>query len=334
MARPLRRLAILGGGSWGTALGIVLAPNCAQVCTIVHNPDSARDVQSARENVRYLPGFRLPDNVSFLHDPEEGLRGADVVLIAIPSAFLRAALAELRHLLPPDAVLVNATKGLEPGTLLRMSEVIAASTGFPAARILSLSGPTFALEVARGFPAAVVVAGAKQPVSRIQKSFARPSFRVYSSEDLTGVELGGALKNVVAIGAGIVTGLGLGHNAVAALITRGLAEITRLAVALGAQPRTLAGLAGLGDLVLTCTGDLSRNRQLGIELTQSHSAREVLLRSTKTTEGVRTSGVAVELGKHFHVEMPIASEMCAVLESGRPPREAIQRLMERSLKGE
>lgn len=330
----MRRLAVLGGGSWGTALSVVLAPNFDQVCTIVHNPDHAREAAAARENRLYLPGVALPRNVAFVHNPAQALSEAEAVLIAVPSVFLRQALADVRDLLPPGALLISASKGLEPVTLLRMSEVIEDATGFSPDQILSLSGPTFAREVAQGLPAAVVVAGPIEPVRCAQALLARPTFRVYASQDLIGVEIGGALKNVVALGAGIVTGLGLGHNAVAALITRGLAEITRLAVALGAQSRTLAGLAGLGDLALTCTGELSRNRQLGIELSVSGSAHEVLLHSNRTTEGVRTAGVAVELGKRFQVEMPIAGEMRAVLEFGRHPRHAIQRLMERSLKEE
>jgi glycerol-3-phosphate dehydrogenase (NAD(P)+) len=270
----------------------------------------------------------------FTADAQPALENARIVVIAVPSAFVRSALAKQRQFIPPDALIVSATKGLEPGTLLRMSEVIANEANVSPDRILALSGPSFAVEAARGLPTAVVVAGANEPVRLVQSAFARPSFRVYSSEDLIGVEIGGALKNVVAIGAGIATGLGLGHNAVAALITRGLAEITRLAAAMGAQSRTLSGLAGLGDLVLTCTGDLSRNRQIGIALSQSHSAREVLLGNTRTTEGVRTASVAVDLGKRFNVETPIANQMCAVLEAGRSPGEAIRRLMERSLKEE
>ncbi len=328
------RLAIIGGGSWGTALGIVLAPNYAQVCTTLHNAQRAAAVESARENAAYLPGIPLPANLRFTADAQSCLTSARIVIVAVPSSHLRAVLTEQSQFISPDALIVSATKGLEPDTLLRMSEVIAEQARVSPDRVLALSGPSFALEAARGLPTAVVIAGANEPVRLVQAAFARPSFRVYSSEDIVGVEIGGALKNVVAIGAGIATGLGLGHNAVAALITRGLAEITRLAVALGAQSRTMAGLAGLGDLVLTCTGDLSRNRQLGIALSRSHSARDVLLTNTRTTEGVRAARAAVDLGNRCGVETPIADQMCAVLESGRSPDEAIRRLMERSLKEE
>jgi glycerol-3-phosphate dehydrogenase (NAD(P)+) len=215
-----------------------------------------------------------------------------------------------------------------------MTEVVRQAIGVSTERVLALSGPSFATEVAGSKPTAVVVAGRNEPVLQVQTAFARPFFRVYSSEDVTGVELGGALKNVVAIGAGMAAGLDLGHNAVAALITRGLAELTRLASAMGAQARTMGGLSGLGDLVLTCTGEMSRNRQLGVELTRSEKATEVLCLNTKTTEGVRTAGVAEELGIRMGVDMPIASQVNAVLESRRSPVQAIRSLMERSLKEE
>lgn len=330
----MKRLAILGGGSWGTALAVALAPNFESVRIWMHDAALAEKAQAMRENPRYLPGIALPGNAEATADPAHCLHQADLVLVAVPSAYVRRIAGEFADLIPPDAPVVSATKGLEPVTLLRISEVIAEAMGDRDGRVLALSGPSFAREVAQGCPSAVVVAGRNEPVRRVQAALARPLFRVYSSEDITGVEMGGALKNVVAIGAGMATGLGLGHNAVAALVTRGLAEITRLAAALGAQPRTLAGLAGLGDLVLTCTGDLSRNRRLGIELTLSNKARDVLDSNAMTTEGVRTAGVAVELGMRLGVEMPVASQVRAVLESGRSPSEAIRQLMERSLKEE
>ncbi len=330
----MSQLAIIGGGSWGTALAIVQSPNFSKVCTIVHNPELAREMAEKRENRHYLPGARLPDNVEITRDWEDALQRASIVLVAVPSAFVRSTITRLRGSIPEEALVVSATKGLEPGTLQRMSEVIADSAGIDPERVLVLSGPSFAIETALGLPTAVVVAGPAELGRQVQGAFARPSFRVYSSEDRVGVELGGALKNVVAIGAGMAAGLGLGHNAVAALITRGLAEITRVATAMGAQPRTLAGLAGLGDLVLTCTGELSRNRQLGIRLSQSASACDVLSESRATTEGVRAAAVAVDLGRRLAVSLPIAEEMRAVLEAGRPAAEAIRRLMDRSLKEE
>ena len=336
----MRCLAVLGGGSWGTALSVVQAPNFDEVYTVMHNLDLAREIQSQRENRRYLPGVRLPDNILISANARQSVPQADVILVAVPSAYVRSTVAGVQGLIAKDALLVSAAKGLEPGTLLCMSQVIAQAAAIDADRILALSGPSFAIETAQGLPTAVVLAGCIEPGRRLQSAFAGPTFRVYSSEDRVGVEIGGALKNVVAIGAGMAFGLGLGHNAVAALITRGLAEITRLAAALGAQPRTLSGLAGLGDLVLTCTGELSRNRQLGIQLSQAgpHSAlssvSHVLSKSSSTTEGVRTAAVAVELGRRLNVTMPIAEEMQAVLHGGRSPADAIRRLMDRSLKEE
>ncbi len=330
----MNRLVVLGGGSWGTALSVVLAPNFNEVCTILHNPEAASQVSAARENSRYLPGIALPENLRISAEPAQAVESASVICVVTPSRYVRAAAGCLRGRTRHDAIIVSAAKGLELETELCMSAVIADASDIPEERIVVLSGPSFAAETAAGSPTAVVVAGLLEPVLQVQQAFARPTFRVYSSEDRIGVEMGGALKNVVAIGAGMACGLGLGHNSVAALITRGLAEITRLASACGAQPRTLAGLAGLGDLVLTCTGDLSRNRQLGIALAQSASAREVLSLTTSTTEGVRTASVAVAMGKRLNVNMPIAEQMQAVLESGRSPADAIRRLMERSLREE
>jgi glycerol-3-phosphate dehydrogenase (NAD(P)+) len=300
----------------------------------MHDRRLAEEAQAARENARYLPGIPFRGNMEATADAACCLEEADLVLVAIPSVYVRWILGEFAEMIPRDVPVVSATKGLEPLTLLRMSEVIGEAIGAPDGRVLALSGPSFASEVAEGRPSAVVVAGRNEPVRRVQAALARPLFRVYSSEDIIGVEIGGALKNVVAIGAGMATGLGLGHNAVAALVTRGLAEITRLAAALGATPRTLAGLAGLGDLVLTCTGEPSRNRRLGIELTQSNKARDVLESNKMTTEGVRTAGVAVQMGSRLGIEMPIAAQVSAVLESGRSPAEAIRQLMERALREE
>jgi glycerol-3-phosphate dehydrogenase (NAD(P)+) len=330
----LKHLAVLGAGSWGTSLAVTLAPNFETVGLWMHDAARAEAVQEARENAHYLPGIPFPDNLGITDDARLCLEEVDLVLVAVPSTYIRLTVGEMAEWIPKKALIVSATKGLEPVTLLRMSSVIAEATGVSEDRVLALSGPSFASEVAQGLPAAVVVAGRNEPVRRVQPMLARPAFRVYSSDDIVGVEMGGALKNVVAIGAGMASGLGLGHNAVAALITRGLAEITRLAAASGAQPRTLSGLAGLGDLVLTCSDGPSRNRRLGIELTQSNKASDVLKSSQMTTEGVRTASVAVELGTRFRVEMPIAAQVSAVLESGRSPTEAIRQLMERSLKEE
>jgi glycerol-3-phosphate dehydrogenase (NAD(P)+) len=330
----VKRLAIIGGGSWGTALAVVQAPNFPEVRVLVRDPEMAGAVAIDRENRRYLPGITIPDNVRFSSYANEVLPNSAVICVVVPSAHMRSTLSSVKDFIPADSIVISATKGLEPGTLLCMSQVIAQAASIAPDKILVLSGPSFAIETAQGLPTAVVVAGPGETALRLQNAFAGPTFRVYSSEDRVGVEVGGSLKNVIAIGAGMAFGLGLGHNAISALVTRGLAEMTRLATAMGADPRTLSGLAGLGDLVLTCTGDLSRNRQLGIELSRSVSVSDALAASVTTTEGVRTATVAFELGKRLNVTMPIADEMHAVLVTGRPPAEAIRRLMDRSLREE
>jgi len=329
-------LAIIGGGSWGTALAIVLAPRFESVRLWVYEKDLAQRMCASAINDIYLPGFPLPANVAVLNDLPPTLDGAEIVLSVMPSHLVRPLYQQMRPSLKPDMSLVSATKGLETGTLLRVSEVIhkVIEPAFPP-RIAVISGPTFAREVARGDPTALVVASADHKLAEnIQSAFSGPTFRLYTSPDPVGVEIGGAVKNVVAIGAGVCAGLGLGHNAVAALITRGLAEITRLAMAMGGQPKTLAGLAGLGDLVLTCTGDLSRNRNVGMELAAGRKLPEIVESMKMVAEGIKTTAATVDLARRHSVEMPIAQQMHAMLELGRPPRDAIRQLMERSLKGE
>ena len=250
----------------------------------------------------------------------------------MPSHHARRVHRSLREHLDPahNTIFVSATKGLEQGTLLRMSEVVAQETG--STRVAVLSGPTFASEIAQGEPAALVVASSEASIANhVQARFAGPAFRLYTNSDPIGVEVGAALKNVIAIAAGVCRGLGLGNNSVAALITRGLAEITRLAVAMGGEPRTLAGLAGLGDLVLTCTGDLSRNRMVGMELGKGRKLSEILAGMQMVAEGVETTAVAVELARRHHVDLPITTQMDLVLNQGKSPREALRDLMERSL---
>jgi glycerol-3-phosphate dehydrogenase (NAD(P)+) len=252
----------------------------------------------------------------------------------MPSHHVRAVYGRMQPFLTGSMVFVSATKGIETGSLDRMSQVVRGECPFPA-RVATLSGPTFAREIAKGDPAAVVIASLDEDLAlSIQAAFSGPTFRLYTNPDQTGVELAGALKNVVAIGAGIVQGLGLGSNTMAALVTRGLAEITRLAVAAGGQASTLSGLAGLGDLVLTCTGDLSRNRQVGIELGKGRSLDNILASMKMVAEGVETTYAAVDLARHFKVEMPITMQMNAVLREGKPPQDGIRDLMERSLKSE
>jgi len=327
---------VIGGGSWGTALAIVLAPRFEQVNLWVHEPHLASRMAEHRVNSMYLPGCRLPANVNVQNDLEPVLAGAEIVLSVVPSHHLRGIYEEMQPYLRPDALYVSATKGIENVTLFRMTEVIRDVTapGFRP-RVAALSGPTFAREVAAGEPTAVVIASEDEDAARtIQAAFSGPTFRLYTNSDVVGVEVGAALKNSIAIGAGICRGLGLGSNAVAALVTRGLAEITRLAIAMGGKPLTLAGLAGLGDLVLTCTGDLSRNRSLGLELAHGRTLEDVVNSTSMVAEGIQTTYGAVDLAKKYHVEMPIVAQMYAILHEKKAPREGIRDLMERSLKPE
>jgi glycerol-3-phosphate dehydrogenase (NAD(P)+) len=344
----LTNLAIIGGGGWGTALACVLAPRFDRVNLWVREPDLARRIEHTRINDVFLNGVTIPASVRILTSLEAALDAADIVVSAMPSHAVRDLYTAMLPHLRPAVPIVSATKGLESGTMLRMSEVIrsvvsertgrtvrCAQAEEDAFRIAVLSGPTFAIEVARGIPTALVVASADQSlVEEIQTRFSGPTFRVYGCSDPIGVEIGGALKNVIAIGAGIIDGLKLGHNAIAALITRGLAELTRLAAAAGALPETLSGLAGLGDLVLTCTGDLSRNRQVGLKLASGMQLDAILESTPTVAEGVTTTAVALKLAARYGVDLPIAAEMHAVLSEGRPPEVAIQRLMTRALRSE
>jgi len=325
-------VAVLGAGSWGTALAAHLGRRAHAVRLWARDPDLARHIREHGSNPRYLPGVSL-EGVSATSDLAEAVRDAEMVAVVVPSEFCRATYRALRAHLGPAAVLVSATKGLEIDSRRRMSEV--ALEEVPGHPLAVLSGPSFAVEVAHGQPTTVVVASAELAVAEaVQRAVSSGVFRAYSSDDVTGVELGGALKNVIAIAAGIVDGLGYGHNTVAALITRGLAEITRLATALGARPETLFGLAGLGDLVLTCTGALSRNRRVGQALGAGRSLRDALAELNMVAEGVRTTLAACALAEAAGVEMPIADQMRAVLYDGKPPREGVEELMLRSLKRE
>lgn len=330
------KLAVIGGGSWGTALSIALAPRFEQARLWVYEPDLAARMAASRENDIYLPGFRLPDSVEIATALDAAIAGCEIVLGVMPSHHARALYERLAPIADPSAIFVSATKGLETGTLLRVSQVMQATLGrrFPP-RVTVLSGPTFAREVALGDPAAVVISSEDaDAVARIQSAFSGPALRLYTNSDPVGVELGAALKNVIAIGAGICQGLGLGGNAMAALVTRGLAEISRLTVAMGGRRETLAGLAGLGDLVLTCTGDLSRNRTVGIELAKGRPLADIVGSMRMVAEGIQTTFAAADLAGIHGVEMPIVQQMNAILKLGKPPREAIRDLMERAPKPE
>ena len=329
-------LSILGGGSWGTALAIALAPRFETIRLWVFERDLAARMQASRENDVYLPGFFLPENVRVVDDLSAVLDGARILLCVVPSRHARGLYQRVLPQLDSSVIFVSATKGIENESLLRMSQVLedVVRARFEP-QVAVLSGPTFAREVARGEPAAVVIASSDASTAgAIQSAFSGPLLRLYTNSDPAGVEVGGALKNVIAIAAGVVQGLGLGNNTQAALVTRGLAEITRLAVAMGGHASTMAGLAGLGDLVLTCGGELSRNRRVGIELARGRSLLEIVSSTPMIAEGVETCAAAVALGAKFKVDLPIIHQMDAVLHRGKDPREAIRGLMDRSLKGE
>ena len=332
----MKRLAIIGGGSWGTALSIVLAPRFDAVRLWVYETALAERMTSTRENDIFLPGFQLPPAVLPTSTLEEALCNADIVLTVMPSHHVRGVVTRMLPCLHPEILLVSATKGIETITLMRVSEVLTevVRQRFEP-RIAVLSGPTFAREVAQGQPTAITIASGDHELSRnVQCAFSGPTFRLYTNSDPVGVELGAALKNVIAIAAGVCQGLGFGSNAKAALITRGLAEITRLAVAMGAQPQTLAGLAGLGDLVLTCSGELSRNRKVGIALASGRTLDEILGSMSMVAEGVQTTYAAMDLARKFQVNLPITEQMEAILSGRKSPRDALRELMDRSLKGE
>ncbi len=341
----MTKIAIIGAGSWGTALALALGRTREphRVSLWAHSPDVLATLTSRRENTIYLQGFPLPPEIDVTADLGQAVAGADIVLGVMPSAHARGIYAQLMQPLlasdPPraaQAIFVSATKGLEPGSHARMSEVIReTAAGRFAPRVAVLSGPSFALEVARGDPTAVVIASTDAAAAAaVQQQLSGPTLRLYTNEDVTGVEIGGAVKNVIAIAAGACAGLGLGANTIAALVTRGLAEMTRLAVALGGKRDTLAGLAGLGDLVLTATGALSRNRSVGVELGKGRALAEILAGMRMVAEGVGTTASTLALARASGVEMPIAEQMHDVLAQGRAPREAIRELMDRRLKQE
>jgi glycerol-3-phosphate dehydrogenase (NAD(P)+) len=332
------RIAILGGGSWGTALAIVLARARRKhdISLWIRDPALAESVQRDRENFSYLPGHRLVPEISVTCEIQDAISGAQILVGAIPTAHARAVYSTAAKGASPRAAFVSAAKGLEPATHKRMSEVVLEvfSPKF-APRFAVLSGPSFAAEAARGEPTAVVLASSDALLaSELQEEFASPNFRVYINDDVLGVELAGAMKNVIAIAAGVCQGLGLGSNPLAALITRGLAEMSRLAAARGAQPETLTGLAGLGDLVLTCTGALSRNRQVGIELGKGRALGEILAGMRMVAEGVGTTAALLALAREAKVEMPITEQVAEILHQGKPPREAIRDIMDRPQKRE
>ncbi len=339
----MSRIAIIGAGAWGSALAIVLGRERTQhpqhtLQLWTNEREVAESAANTRINELFLPGFVLPESVSATTDLHKALEGAEIVVSVMPSQHCRTLFESMAPILHPETLFVSCTKGLEDGTLLRMTEVITdvlRSRKFTP-RVAALSGPSFAREVARGDPTAVTVASMDSDVTRaVQLAFTDSRFRVYTNDDVIGVELGGALKNTIAIAAGICDGLGLGHNSVAALITRGLAEIARLVVACGGRLDTMAGLAGLGDLVLTCTGDLSRNRSVGVELGKGRKLPDIIAgMHGAVAEGVFTTKAAIGLALRMKVEMPITAQMFAILENGKSPQMAIEELMTRSARSE
>lgn len=334
----MSRIAILGGGSWGTGLAVVIANSRRkhQIRLWVHDSELAQAIEVRRENSKYLPGIQIPPCVQVSAKLEEALRDAQIVVCAVPSAHTRAVLVEALHEVPRDASIVSATKGLEPATHFRVSQVISQVINARfVPRLAVLSGPSFALEAATGQPTAVVISSEDPALAAfLQEEFSGATFRLYTNDDVLGVELAGAMKNVVAIAAGACQGLELGSNSLAALITRGLAEMARLTVALGGKPETPGGLAGMGDLILTCYGKLSRNRHVGFELGQGRPLQEILAGMKMVAEGVGTTAALLALARDNHIELPITQQVHSILHLGNPPREAIRAIMERPLRRE
>jgi len=334
----VKKIAIIGGGAWGTALAIALTRSSREhrLSLWAHSADVVEALNARRMNEIYLSGFELSADVEVTGDLKNALAGADIVLGVMPSAHAREIYRAMHPHVGPLAVFVSATKGLEPGTHARISQIIAEEMGLgPSSRVAVLSGPSFAQEVAAGDPTAIVLASADAKLAaEVQEEFSGPRFRLYTNDDVIGTEIAGAVKNVIAIAAGICTGLELGTNAVAALVTRGLAEMTRLAVALGGRRETLSGLAGVGDLILTATGELSRNRSVGIQLGKGRELTEILGSTRRVAEGVGSAAATLELARRSGVEMPITEQVHSVLTVGRVTHGAIRDLMERRLKQE
>ena len=327
------RCAVVGAGAWGTALADLLARNGHQVALWAYEPDVVQAINEKHENVRFLAGHRLAPTLTAVGDLQKAIDGAELVTLATPSQVLRPIIKSARRSFGSNAPIVVASKGLEPKTLALMTQV--AEAEIPGATVVALSGPSFAAEVAKSQPTAVVVASRSASAAAItQRAFSSPYFRAYTHTDVTGVELGGALKNVMAVATGIAEGLGLGFNARAALITRGLAEMTRLGTKLGAEAATLSGLAGMGDLVLTCTGSLSRNRSVGVEVGRGKTLEDVLAGRETIAEGVVTTRSARALAAREGVEMPIVDAVHRVLFEGHTARDAIGALMSRELRSE
>jgi len=329
----MKTIAVIGDGGWGTALALVLAKNGQHVRLWGAFPEYLDEIRRTGENKKFLPGVPLPAELEWVADRAEAVAGADVVVLAVPSKFYRATLAPFAALLPREALVVSVTKGLDRDTGHRMTQV--AREILHHAHVAALSGPSHAEEVARGIPTAVTIACTDHAHAvALQKIFSNGAFRVYTSADVAGVELGGALKNVIAIAAGACDGIGYGDNTKAALMTRGLAEMTRLGGALGAHLSTFAGLSGLGDLIVTCTSRHSRNRMVGERLGRGESIRQILDSMAQVAEGVWTCTTAREVARQHGLRAPITEEVCAVINEGKDPRAAVQALLTRALRTE
>jgi glycerol-3-phosphate dehydrogenase (NAD(P)+) len=330
------KIAVIGAGSWGTTLADLLAKKGHEVTLWAYEPELVLEMRDNRENTLFLPGIKLNERLRFTNDLEEAYRGCSMVLCVVPSQLVRRVMTNSLPFLPKEAIIVSASKGIEVDTLATVSEIY--QDILPPEQyqtLAALSGPSFAREVALEMPTAVAAAASSEAVAlRVQEAFTTSYFRVYRNSDVVGVELGGAIKNVIAIAAGISDGLGFGSNTRAALITRGLAEMTRLGLAMGAKASTFAGLAGMGDLVLTCTGDLSRNRSVGIQIGQGRTLAEILGEMRMVAEGVKTTESTYNLAQKLGVEMPIIEQMYQMLYQNKPAREAVLELMTRNLKAE
>ncbi len=328
-------IAVIGSGAWGTTLALLLA-NAGTATTLwEHHPERAAEMQARRENMLFLPGFRFPQRLQVTANIREAVRGKDVLVLVTPSQRMRENVRLLVPYLGKETILVSASKGIEIGSLKRMTEIIAEEIPQAADRVAALSGPNISREVAEGKPTAAVVAAYEQDIAvRARTLLSTLRFRIYTANDVVGVELGGALKNIIAIGAGFSDGMGYGDNAKAAFMTRGLAEIARLGIAAGAHPLTFSGLAGIGDLIATCASPLSRNHQLGQRLAAGEKLQDILASTHSVAEGVSTTGAALQLAARFDVEMPITSQLGLVLFEGLDPKKAVPELMMRDLKDE
>lgn len=330
------KISVLGAGSWGTALAGLLASKGYDVTIWAYEDEVCRQINEESENSTYLPGFKLPENLKSTNSIEEAILSSQLILSVMPSHVVRGVLSGVASLITPDQIFVSATKGIEIDTLMTNSQIVEeVLPGKIADGAAYISGPSFAREVAAQLPTAVTVASKYKNIAlKVQEIFSTPYFRVYSSSDIIGLEVGGSIKNVIALGAGISDGLGFGYNARAALITRGLAEMTRLGLALGAKPSTFSGLSGMGDLVLTCTGDLSRNRSVGIKIGEGKKIDEILSDMNMVAEGVKTAKAAYLLAEKLGINMPICESIYKILYEDMEPKEAVSSLMTRDLKEE